>query len=717
MSKEFTINDKNYFSLCRYTERFINKQFISNDRNLNFLNYIYFIPKQGSYQVLNWIDRIENNEVLKLIIKNYNNFIEQLVKLDPIINSNHNYKSNIMTTKLYSHQYCDLSSILDYEKTNITNDLLKIKVYYNKPQSGKSFVLMALTNYNLPIKISNDMKFFDTNLIVVPHKIIFDWRDKLKFYYKNSFYVIDDKSSFNYIIEVLNQKDAYKLLKYKIILVSDEYYNDIINGFNINKVLFNRLIFDSIMSLSKIKKLSETCYAKYYVTNNIKNILVPCDNLILNTKSTKKSGKQKENTLINNFIFNKLYNTVNEINNYNNGIESLNVIQKYLIENGNINSKYISEIIKHFGYPQINSYLIQNSSFDEKQKFIDTNLKELQKSYIDKKQYLNSFFIKSYQVENPNYYTKSTVYNLKMESIKCNITKINNLIENGRFSDIVYKFKLNVKSVNEIVNHLVPNKNEQQIENIKTRITESQCLICYEKPEIELVTNCCQQLFCLKCYMLSYKHNKKCPLCRGNVELNKLLINKSTFNFINPDENLFGTYTKLVKTSDQFNKRTNFENLIKLIKKEDENPKIIINFSDYEYQYYENRISRNLSIFKRSKEYKDIEKILVGQELTFFDSLGSSFEHDYKLLNNPDSDINNVFINNENLYLNNCGLSFNSVKYIINYNIGTNEYKKVIFKPNNDNIILKFIENNITYNQFKNPNYHSEVKVFNFLGF
>lgn len=719
MSNEYTINDQTYFSLCRYTERFKRNynSYITDDRKLNYLNYIYFIPKQGTYQVLNWLDRLENSEALKLIIKNYNDFIEQLIKPNPVVNSDYNYKSIIMTTKLYSHQYCDLCSILDYEKNNITNDLLKIKVYYNKPQSGKSFVLMALSNYKLPIKIPNDKKFFDTNLIVVPHKIIFDWRDKLKFYYKNSFYVIDDKSSFNYIIEVLNQKDAYKLLKYKIILVSDGFYNKLINGFNENKVLFNRLIFDSIMSLTKIKNRSLTCYAIYYVTNNIKNILVPCDNLILNTKTTNFDGNYKENTLINDFIHKNLYNTVNEINNHNNTIISLKVIQKYLIENGNINSTYISEIIKHLPYSGITSYITERGNSEKKQ-LIEEKLEILNKELNDEKQHLESFFHKFHQVDSSNYYTESTIYNLKIESTKCKFTKINKLIENGRFSDIVHTFKLNVKSINGIINHLVPNKNEQQIENIKNRISQSKCLVCYEKPEIELVTNCCKQLFCLKCYMLSYKHNKKCALCRGNVELNKLLINQSTFNYNNQTENPLESYSKLVEISDQYDKNTNFKNLIKLIKMKDNNPKIIINFTDYEYQFNENKISRSLSVFKKSKEYKDIEKVLVEQELSFFDSLGKNFEQDYKLLNNPDSEINNVFINNEQLYLSNCGLSFNSIKYIINYNIATKEIRNINLKPNNDNVILQFIKNNFEYNQYNNHNYNNTgVLVFNLLGF
>jgi SNF2 family DNA or RNA helicase len=69
-------------------------------------------------------------------------------------------------------------------------------------------------------------------------------------------------------------------------------------------------------------------------------------------------------------------------------------------------------------------------------------------------------------------------------------------------------------------------KYHDKIKYIEEKLRENECCcICYEQPEAECFTKCCNTRYCLNCITHVLKSdNKKCPYCRTNISNNTLLI-------------------------------------------------------------------------------------------------------------------------------------------------------------------------------------------------
>ena len=284
---------------------------------------------------------------------------------------------------------------------------------------------------------------------------------------------------------------------------------------------------------------------------------------------------------------------------------------------------------------------------------------------------------------------------------------------------------MKIEPLNDIVKHFVPETNEVQFDNVKSRINTKECLICYSKPDIEVVSECCNQLFCMSCYMQCFKHNMKCPLCRQTIELSKNFINSDTFQNHNQLDFHLNDLNNILEYSSFYTRQINFENIIKHIVLTDDIPKILINFTDYDYNFMKDKTSSNVGRFKKSLEFKNITKVLQEQGLTHFSSIGNGkqFEKSYKLFSNPLNDIINVFINHNdykstsNINFNRSGLGFNSVKYIINYNLNITELQKMHSKKLSNNIIVNSVIEDCNFEQFNHPNFNHDLKIFTLKGY
>lgn len=711
MSIEIKHQNQTYLPVFYYNDRF---PFVykPNYRHYNFVNYIYIITTSNSQSGLSWLDEITDPILITKIMEKYKEFLNFINPIQINLNIEIQQSQNIKT-KLFPHQNADLKNILNLENSIDSHNQHNFKIYYNQKQSGKSFVFMELSSNKLNNIDTTNIKYIDTTIIVSPEKTIFDWKDKLQFYYNHPFKVINNKSSYKKFIE--KQIDD---IDYKIIVVSDSYYNKLIDYFNTELIYFSRLVFDSLFSLSFINTKSKTNYISYLVTNNILNTYVPTNNLLLNNKSIY------HNSVLHNILEKVIFEIIKQLNNININIKSLQILKLHY-SNNQYNNQYCMKIRSSITYiKETFDNLFNLSMTHTRIDLFNNKINYFKQKYDELLTRLKEFYIPYSQVS-PNYYTNSNSYVLEPSCNLCVNTKVNELIDQEKYVDIISIFKMKIEPLNDIVKHFVPETNEVQFDNVKSRINTKECLICYSKPDIEVVSECCNQLFCMSCYMQCFKHNMKCPLCRQTIELSKNFINSDTFQNHNQLDFHLNDLNNILEYSSFYTRQINFENIIKHIVLTDDIPKILINFTDYDYNFMKDKTSSNVGRFKKSLEFKNITKVLQEQGLTHFSSIGNGkqFEKSYKLFSNPLNDIINVFINHNdykstsNINFNRSGLGFNSVKYIINYNLNITELQKMHSKKLSNNIIVNSVIEDCNFEQFNHPNFNHDLKIFTLKGY
>jgi len=65
--------------------------------------------------------------------------------------------------------------------------------------------------------------------------------------------------------------------------------------------------------------------------------------------------------------------------------------------------------------------------------------------------------------------------------------------------------------------------------NVKSRLSETACSICYESASVPCVTPCCKNLFCGKCIVTWFQINAKCPLCQTALDPSSLIKLKTSY--------------------------------------------------------------------------------------------------------------------------------------------------------------------------------------------
>lgn len=629
----------------------------------NSWHRLYVLPYKTEVQRLNYIDVLKPEEITQAITK-YNQNIYDIIIIRQFHNSDFvkNYnQTDYINQKLKGWQINDLNQILTYESklktihSNFDNNS-SIKIYHNQAQSGKSFVLMELSSYHIKFTSKTpDVNFIKSTIVVTPHKTLFEWKDKLELFYTKPFHIIDSTKSFN----------DFNKSEYQMIILSDKFYNDFIIHIKANKILINRLVFDSFLNLTNITKKPDNVLVTYIVSNNIKNIIVPFSNSFLGTKTIK------------NKIFNQIFESIYAKFDY-----YISQKTRLFINNIILNA---CELGHTTNLPQyVQNILLNFSSYFDETEFNNINDNEKLKYLIDNKYKYTKLINKYIEQLNSNFLGNSEVDLSIFKSIICHSIKPNsneisdnqvfkNLIDNEQFIDIINIFNIQPTTISEIVDKFGYNKSVESQYALKERISTKECLVCYDKPDIEVVTDCCQNLFCMSCYMKSVQTSLKCPMCRCDIDISKNMIIKDSFKDINKLSSLENTIDLVKQYSEFYDRVTNFDKVISYITKNNPEPKMLILFTDYTYNSFAESRSANKSKYQKSKEYVNIMNVLDKYGLTSFELLGNSnkIELNYKHLNSLNSDLINAFIfNNKTTYnsIGDFGLSFHNIDYVIYYN-------------------------------------------------
>ena len=345
----------------------------------------------------------------------------------------------------------------------------------------------------------------------------------------------------------------FEKLPSNLILISDE---NILCQWE-NDLKYTTLTYKKILSIKDVEDLNEINTDIIFIRPSIYNILIikfqdyAWKRFIFDDPTSKVIKRMKE--VYANFywfITSKPYYIINKYSHVKGFINTLLCPQKNSIDFENI----LENII------------------------ISNDLEFIKESFIMPK--INKYFYECFD-------TKNTIDDFKNSLIK-------KLLDDNRFTDII--FSLGIK------------KSNNKILKDKVDDTENKCSICLDKLNIPIVETNCNNLFCLKCFILWIYKNNTCALCRNIIKMdniNYIDIYKFENNILSKKQKIFDIlkedkYTKLLLYS---NNMDNFLDILDILKKE-----------NIGYLECSKNFKKNIEHYKNEK---DIKIIFVSNKNSF----------------------------------------------------------------------------------------------------
>lgn len=416
-------------------------------------------------------------------------------------------ESNI---KLFDYQLMTVKKMLEIENKKIdeidyykyNNKIKNIKlvsgILGNLFGTGKSYIILELIKQqrdsinNLPNipKINNNLcynneyiveeyKYISSNIILTPHILYNQWIEYLKTY--NIKYILidtvksinkffdkltdDTNNNDNYLQNYFYSDTNYNIVTEEVILVKNTMYIIFQNLCSNLNLKFSRLIIDESDSITFKKRIEDVQLVKtnfiWWITGNYLKIL-------------------QHNYKIN--IMNKFFMNIDK-----------NIISKCIVV---CNKNYILKQIRLNNKKNIN------------------NIKEIVYKY--RSSIICDIFEEIYSKHVLDL-IDSGAYNSVCEILDININNSTNIINNT-----LNKLKLdydNLSLENTFENRIKQIKIKNKIESIELKIKEKMCIICYNISEKYIISICCNNYYCLECFLNYIKHNfKNCANCRLSLE-------------------------------------------------------------------------------------------------------------------------------------------------------------------------------------------------------
>ena len=459
---------ENYLVLFSYK----NSKFTSNSESY-LINYISCYDKLSNSNTNVLFSEIKGN-VQKTIFNYYFNYLKDL--LSPK-NIEFNLKDSVLNLELYNHQLKDLKQLLYFENTvhklyvNNQRTNYEPKIYYNEHQSGKSFVILELTNYQIP-KIEQQVnKYNNCNIIVVNSKSSFTWINKLKYKYKENYLIVKNKTSLNEF-----NKIKFEECYFRVILVLDTYYDKVITKIESQDVYLSRIFYDSFFTLKNIKHKNtpKKIINTYLVTNNIYNCLVPNYNCILQTKNYTSQNFIKD-------FLERLFNCLEDITRIDLIINTFNFVIKCFNEDkfdSNISQQYFRVLINlnQIDLDEFNNHNDKKVYLYEKREISKNKCLESRNNLV---LYINNLVIGFNKVDNISFINKN-IYPVKPLQIRKTVDNdVLKCLEEEKFLDAILMTKMKITSIQNILEDIKPKPSEEVKTNIIDRITDKVCLVCY----------------------------------------------------------------------------------------------------------------------------------------------------------------------------------------------------------------------------------------------
>ena len=470
----------------------------------------------------------------------------------------------------------------------------RLTVIAESSQTGKSFIPLELSSCDIP---NGDI--IQSTLIVVPKSNISSWKSKLPHIYNAPYMIIDSIAIMNTLLlphktipitnrQLLSTKTKYglniktfdisKITTNKVYVISSHIFDIFQYYSKLTKLVFARVFYDSVFNICDLYTLFDDIYINIYLMTNNRTIFPIYENadsyyFINNVYSSTNNALSKYIRCIRQlFIKGDITNRINEIRTQN---------------------KHLASELK-----------AQEGHFDEYQKYLGDPKTSLLVDTLKSNLELISHFEKTIEYTSDVIIT-TILFNETQTQIQYLDTKTYDILVGGSpyiHYKIIMKCFMN-KNYKHIIQYMGLNTmNPSQLfmniglahsnhKSIIDRIDEStDCPICMETLECRLVTKCCHNVFCLKCFIIAniVKPHCSCPCCRKVMPITTHYIMEDTIPTINY------SIDNLIMNSQYLNLFDNFEYIITYIlsKSSVTSQKTIIIINE---QYDYNKINKYLS--------------------------------------------------------------------------------------------------------------------------
>lgn len=511
-----------------------------------------------------------------------------------------------------------------------------------------------LENFNGYGRDYSKCKNIDTNLIVVPHLLIHQWKDYIDKYTNLSFYVINKQKN------ILDNPEEYS--KYDVVLIKSTFYNNFIKSLNENSKIEmnNPKYFEFIRnynlfeSLEAIQKHQSTIYSisKYELCNT----LLRCNMISIKKKYDKIYS-------LNNDLYTSTKNLKNELENIN--INKL--VEEYFNNVREVNK------INSFG-----GYYFNRVFYDELDSIIIPNNSRLNSLFIYaiSANYHNLLYSSGIKLSNSNLeikgihssgylkclfndiFTNSNIKNIKKLYLSVDKDYLNNSLNNTLKNKINYNIKCKTSRETMLLDGIINN-------DLMNLIHTNNYDKLYEK--LNVVENVKKESL-----VEIYSSNLKDDI--NNLEKMNVIYNRNVIPKIQKLFNVFilDKFTEFINKYDDNNVINNY---LLLINKSIISKEVYTNI----YNIYKIYLSKKVNS-KKSNIYEEIKNIM----------------NIYKEKLNNEEEVNDIVNYGEILNLNNSELNYNKIRtYFTN------------FLNNLINITLEIVGNNKQKIQELNEKYNS----------
>lgn len=390
---------------------------------------------------------------------------------------------------------------VDRENTDLfTHTNLKINsniaIFGDKVGSGKSISILSLIllRQNPPsfehitygsqyLYITDMTKFINVkeNLIIVPHKLIFQWEKYISYFPTlNIFICHNDKK--------LNEIDHNKLNKYNIILISSKIYNNFFDKF-IN-VKWSRIVIDEADNITFKKNTLFNSHFIWLISSNPSNLY--------SNQSISSLTSGTNNILLE-------YLTFCNDNKYIDQSCNLPVPNRYSI----LCDKPAEILTIGTTLPKQILNLVNLGKIHDVVKILNCN------------------------AGTTDNICQSVTGYIKMEInfINKKIEKINNdIIKTDEHSDIYNELILKKNKLTYELKRY-HDRLESTIKKVMD-VDKDTCPICFNAFNEPIIINCCNNIFCIECIMQNLIHgNTTCPFCKEQIDTKNInLISENVKN-------------------------------------------------------------------------------------------------------------------------------------------------------------------------------------------
>ena len=399
---------------------------------------------------------------------------------------------------LKEHQKTALYAMTEIENKGcvIHKDLLvetTVGILSDIPGSGKSMMIISLisnnkiakfhkrVHYGSPfvcLKDINQDNSVNTNLIIVPNKLVLQWKNYFKSCVNLKVYSISCKSDF------VNLKS---LSDYDVLICSDRKYKLLYDKYK--DIKWSRIIIDEIDVIKLPSVISWNCNFIWLITNYPDKLLF-----------TNKNFMRMIFKNITNYIFNFL-----------------------IVKN---NSQFINMSLN---LPKLQKNIIKCLTPKELclvQNFVSSEIKEMLNANN-----INEAILKL----NCNINTNKNIFQILTKNLSEELHNKN--LELEYYTKLIThddNSKDNLQNVKDRIKQI-----KSKLSSIKDRVymlNNDYCPICLDTFNKPTISKCCNNVFCFKCIVTALNNQGTCPFCRSKITLNELTVMENNLKNIKKKE-------------------------------------------------------------------------------------------------------------------------------------------------------------------------------------